>query len=403
MTADHFNAGSFFGNYLFFPPERQNGSNECLKLVRLPGAAADEQSVDVLALDQFRRILRIHTSAIEQRDAAADFFAVQLHERRAHHAVLFFGIFLRRGHAVYADRPDRLIRDPDLRRVLGAHAVQTDFDLCPQYLVRESQRLLLASLREQGVPFCDVRDVLRNANSLTYYRTGSHWNGYGSALASEAFTMQPHRGDLFEMLYLASSRTEDGPALAHARSFSYADDFHAADDQRIRTSSAASGTLLMFRDSFGNALHADLAEDFGVALFSRAMPYDLSLMDDVQPDTLIVELVERNLCWLCTRPPLLPAPVREQTFDGATDFGTLDVTRSSAPWDDLSCYAGTFSTFMPDADAPVYVLADGACYEACPTEDGFQLLISPCESLTVYTVSGGEAICFQAVLSDANP
>ena len=82
--------------------------------------------------------------------------------------------------------------------------------------------------------------------------------------------------------------------------------------------------------SFGNALHADLAEDFGVALFSRAMPYDLSLTDDVQPDTLIVELVERNLCWLCTRPPLLPAPVREQTFDGATDFGTLDVTRSSA-------------------------------------------------------------------------
>ena len=277
---------------------------------------------------------------------------------------------------------------------------------------------LLASLREQGVPFCDVRDVLRNANSLTYYRTDSHWNGYGSALAhnqilsalgrdsvlaSEAFTMQPHRGDLFEMLYPASSRTEDGPALAHARSFSYADDFHAADDQRIRTSSAASGTLLMFRDSFGNALHADLAEDFGVALFSRAMPYDLSLMDDVQPDTLIVELVERNLCWLCTRPPLLPAPAREQTFDGATDFGALDVTRSSAPWDDLSCYTGTFSTFMPDADAPVYVLADGACYEACPTEDGFQLLISPCESLTVYTVSGGEAICFQAVLSDANP
>ena len=166
-----------------------------------------------------------------------------------------------------------------------------------------------------------MRDVLRNANSLAYYRTDSHWNGYGSALAhdqilsalgrdsalaSEAFTMQPHRGDLFEMLYPASSRTEDGPALAHARSFSYADDFHAADD------------------------HADLAEDFGEALFSRAMPYDLSLMDDVQPDTLIVELAERNLCWLCTRPPLLPAPVREQTFDGATDFGTLDVTRSSA-------------------------------------------------------------------------
>ena len=74
--------------------------------------------------------------------------------------------------------------------------------------------------------------------------------------------MQPHRGDLFEMLYPASSRTEDGPALAHARSFSYADDFHAADDQRIRTSSAASGTLLMFRDSFGSSLVPLLAEGY---------------------------------------------------------------------------------------------------------------------------------------------
>ena len=143
---------------------------------------------------------------------------------------------------------------------------------------------------------------------MTYYRTDSHWNGYGSALAhdqilsapgrdsalaSEAFTMQPHRGDLFEMLYPVSSRTEDGPALAHARSFSYADDFHAADDQRIRTSSAASGTLLMFRDSFGNALHPFLAEDFREAIITRQMPYPLEQVQE--GDTVIIEIVERNL------------------------------------------------------------------------------------------------------------
>ena len=105
--------------------------------------------------------------------------------------------------------------------------------------------------------------------------------------------MQPHRGDLFEMLYPASSRTEDGPALAHARSFSYADDFHAADDQRIRTSSAASGTLLMFRDSFGNALHPFLAEDFREAIITRQMPYPLEQVQE--GDTVIIEIVERNL------------------------------------------------------------------------------------------------------------
>ena len=41
------------------------------------------------------------------------------------------------------------------------------------------------------------------------------------------------------------------------------------------------------------------------------MPYDLSLMQDAQPDTVLVQLVERNLRWLSTRPPLLPAPERE--------------------------------------------------------------------------------------------
>ena len=53
-----------------------------------------------------------------------------------------------------------------------------------------------------------------------------------------------------------------------------------------------SGALLAFRDSFGNALHADLAEAFQTAVFSRAMPYDLSLMQDARPNAVLVELVD---------------------------------------------------------------------------------------------------------------
>lgn len=39
------------------------------------------------------------------------------------------------------------------------------------------------ALTQQGVSFCDLREALSGRESLTYYRTDSHWNGYGSYLA----------------------------------------------------------------------------------------------------------------------------------------------------------------------------------------------------------------------------
>ena len=74
---------------------------------------------------------------------------------------------------------------------------------------------LEALLDAQGVAFCDVRQTLLGAGEAAYYRTDSHWNGYGSALAcdvilsalgrdsalaEEDFSPQPHGGDLYQML-----------------------------------------------------------------------------------------------------------------------------------------------------------------------------------------------------------
>ncbi len=264
---------------------------------------------------------------------------------------------------------------------------------------------LLAALDVQQVAYCDVRGALLGADALTYYRTDSHWNGYGSALAhdeilralgregtlaDEVFTMQAHTGDLYQMLYPASRRQEEGLSLARARTFSYDGDVRGADDQLIRTTSTAAGSLLLFRDSFGNALHEDMAESFGTATFSRAMPYDLSLLDDAQPDVLAVELVERNLRWLCTRPPEFPAPAREVTADAAAPSGqTIALTKSASDWDGLVCYTAAFDGASPDADSPVYVLLDGTTYEACPTGTGFSLLAPDAETAKVLFQSDG--------------
>lgn len=271
---------------------------------------------------------------------------------------------------------------------------------------------LEALLDEQSVAFCDVRQTLCGAEALTYYRTDSHWNGYGSALAcdgilralgresalsAEDFAPQPHSGDLYEMLYPASHLQEAGLSLVRERQFFYDGTVRGADDQLIRTASDGSGALLAFRDSFGNALHADLAESFGTALFSRSMPYDCSLMQQAQPDTVLVELVERNLRWLCERPPLLPAPEREAP-DARAEAATIAVSRSGSSFDGLTVYTGSFPC-TPDADSPVYALLDGVCYEVCPTETGFQLLAPEGTALSLLVRTGGSFICMQAALS----
>mgnify|MGYP001649850244 CR=1 FL=1 len=243
------------------------------------------------------------------------------------------------------------------------------------------------ALTQQGVSFCDLREALSGRESLTYYRTDSHWNGYGSylagrqilqALGKEADTedvslsMQQHAGDLYGMLYPASDRKEDAPAPAQLRTFSYLGDVRGADDQLIRTQSGAEGTLFMFRDSFGNALHADLAGQFSQAVFSRSMPYDLSQAEEM-PEVLIAEIAQRNLRWLAQRPPLLPAPQRQVPVWEREAQQKLSVSVSESGFEGLFCYEGRFPE-PPDTDAAVFACVDGVWYESCLTEDGFRLL-----------------------------
>lgn len=268
-------------------------------------------------------------------------------------------------------------------------------------------------LNAQDVAFCDVRQTLLDAQGLTYYRTDSHWNGYGSALAcyailaalgrefslaGEPFTLQPHTGDLYQMLYPASGKQEQGLSLARAREFQYVGTVRGADDQLIRTQSDGSGALLAFRDSFGNALHADLAEAFQTAVFSRAMPYDLSLMQDARPNAVLVELVERNLRWLASRPPLLPAPEREAP-EAQPGNQTVSVRQSASSYDGLLVYTGTFDGLTPDEDSPVYAVLDGVCYEACPTAEGFQLLAPAGSELSLLVRTSGAFQRLQTALA----
>ena len=265
------------------------------------------------------------------------------------------------------------------------------------------------ALEAENVAFCDLFAVLSAQSEPVYYKTDSHWDGFGSALAhdsilktlgregnlaEEAFIDAPHRGDLTDMLYPASDDMETGPVLNRERTFAYKGNVRGPDDMTIRTTSeTGTGSLLMFRDSFGNTLHADLAESFSAACFSRAMPYDLTLLEKEQADTLIVEIVERNLIWLAQKAPLMEAPVRELVIPAEAAAGSAAWEAEDSKLENCKKYTGEVRCEEMDTDSPIYVALDGVVYEATPAgerDHSFTLYAPAAETVTVLVQCGGQ-------------
>lgn len=247
---------------------------------------------------------------------------------------------------------------------------------------------LSEALQLEGVTTADLEAAFRAEDGILYHRLDSHWNNLGAALAHDAITdalgsgaarfyqpdrfaaVQDYDADLYQMLYPAGSEKDVQRYPVWGLSFTYDQPIRSAEDQLIHTSCTdQDGRLLMFRDSFGNALHPFMAESYGAACFSRAMPYDLSLIESEGADTLVIEIVERNIDWLTQRAPILPAPTRKidvpETCDGNISF-ECDFSQTSGG---TLCCSGNLGS-APDTDSPIWLVCDGTVYEASPAGNG---------------------------------
>ena len=200
--------------------------------------------------------------------------------------------------------------------------------------------MLKKALGDYGVHYADLEEAF-DGRPVLYYREDSHWNSRGAALGlkciTEALGVQAHpwfeeepysarkvhKGDLYEMLYPAGGELEEDEIFERKFSFSYrngmtgellAADYYseeapAEDSIRIDTfREGGAGSLLMFRDSFGNALYPFMADTFESATFSRLMPYRMDWLDTGGYDCIVVEIVERNLKNLALQAPVMAAP-----------------------------------------------------------------------------------------------
>ena len=285
---------------------------------------------------------------------------------------------------------------------------------------------LYARLDEMGVSYLDLRDVfaseaepsdllrdeLAHSGEPLYFKTDSHWNAKGAALAADALLASldceggyfantvsagnTHRGDLYEMLYPAGQSLEED--FTYAPGFSFTANTENSDRVTITTENdAGTGALLCYRDSFGRNLYPYLAQSFASAEFSRRNEYTAATLPE--GGTLLIELVERNIRYLVEYDSLAPAPERESLLAADAEPGEgRAVLTESAGTEGYTVFSGTWDGVTPDDEANVYVLSGGALFEAVPRPDGFIVSLPDGSAVdAVYAAAGGNLFRLSAV------
>jgi len=270
----------------------------------------------------------------------------------------------------------------------------------PRYIPGKSSVLdsLYAALEDEGIPFIDLKTYLRRTISSDvplYHKRDSHWNNLGAWFVCNKildrlnkpplacpvnYTERVYEGDLDAMLYPSLKRLDDQVFFDYIPTYTYTSNFKSPDDITIRAENPAkTGSLLMFRDSFGNALLPFIAEDFRETCYTRAVPYNLTLMETMESPDVVIELAERNLGNLLTRAPIMPAPLREperRDIPAAEKTEGYTFMRQRVHQGFLHLYGGIDDFYLSDKNE-IYILISSErgklMHEAFPVHENILL------------------------------
>lgn len=240
----------------------------------------------------------------------------------------------------------------------------------------------LSAILDEDFPYCDMKEVLLNteSNIPLYHKKDTHWNNLG-AYAGHAKLMEmlgrgkcpsgnwtirnDRKGDLAEMIYPTEKADDTQIYSDYKYKYQYLGRFKALDDISIKTfCEGKNGNLLMFRDSYGEAILPFIAECFGEAEFSRTVPYRLDNIGNGGADNVILEIVERNIPNLQKYAPLMPAPV-VNSLNIKNLAVCCDVTiKQEENGNYLHIFGELSDEFFTGNDTEIYVTANGFTYRA---------------------------------------
>lgn len=256
--------------------------------------------------------------------------------------------------------------------------------------VRDSSNidLLSSALGRHGVTYVDLKTAFSNDGRVLYQPRDSHWTYEGGLLAYRTIVRAMERehsllndvtfteradwdADLVNMIYPNEPDTDIQTYPNIHYTFQTKED--AVYDEALVIESyggEGDGTLLMFRDSFGNTTWRYFAQTFSKAEFQRAVPYRLNTVERIGADTVVLEIVERNIKQLAERAPLMEAPQVKLDFIDAYDMsdGSNRMIREAQGG---FCHVyGTVDPLYLGRDYRVYMVVAGeegnVFYEAFP-------------------------------------
>lgn len=230
--------------------------------------------------------------------------------------------------------------------------------------------------------YFDMKAALVGLESPTalYHKTDTHWNNFGAYAAHTMlmnkldkascgigngwYIKHDRLGDLAAMLYPAEVAKDMQLHNDYNFCYEYTSRFRGLDDISITTeSSIGNGRLLMYRDSYGEAILPYMAEMFAESTFSRAVPYRLdSVTND---DTVIIELVERNLGNLLKAAPVMEAPVCKIPDISAKNAAADGIVVKSAESSGMKHVYGILpDSFFDGGEYRIIIQCEDNAYEA---------------------------------------
>lgn len=253
---------------------------------------------------------------------------------------------------------------------------------------------LKSRMIQEGIHFVDLHAAFQDTDEVLYLERDSHWTNKGAVLAYNLIMSQTaldyenyenvsyeirkdHLGDLTEMLYPLNSELENNEYYQKEWSWSYVNEVTDNMDEWIETDSPSeNGTVLMYRDSFGESMLPFFAEAFGKGYFSRLVPYDLGNIVKYEPDYTIIERVERRISSFASEIPIMSAPKGRLSFDSKEDTETcLNIETAGGYY----VFDGIIDSDFIQTDSEIFiVLSDGngesaaymPFYRSVETEEG---------------------------------
>ena len=240
-------------------------------------------------------------------------------------------------------------------------------------------------LKTEKVAYADLYQTLMEEEVL-YHARDSHWNNKGAALAAdvlmdtlgkdhdsyegESYTVRrDYTGDLDTMLYPLASTADDEIYYDKETTYATVEEIQSNFDPRITTvNPVKEGSLVMYRDSFGNALLPYMADAYANAYFSRGIPYQLMDVETHSADTVIIERAERFLPEMSQFPPVLTAKEISLTEDQELQESDGAVDVKIKPQGMTAQLSGRIKEGLLDTDSRIYLKVNGSVYEAFPMD-----------------------------------